>query len=142
MNPSIRHLRAFVTVADLQSVSLAAQRINITASAVSLLVRDLEKEVGFALFDRTTRSVLLSKAGRDLLPAAQQALRQVQAFMITANDIQNRATGSVRVAAPMIVAHAMLPPAMADAPVAQPLRNGWHRLFTAHFSSRAPPLNA
>ncbi len=35
-----------------------------------------------------------------------------------------------------------LPPAMADAPVPQPLRNGWHRLFTAHFSSRAPPLNA
>lgn len=114
MNPSIRHLRAFVTVAELQSFSLAAQRISITASAVSLLVRDLEREVGFSLFDRTTRRVLLSKAGRDLLPAAQQALRQVQAFMITANDIQNRSTGSVRVAAPMIVAHAMLPPAMAE----------------------------
>lgn len=35
-----------------------------------------------------------------------------------------------------------LPPAVADSPVAQPLRTGWHRLFTAHFSSRAPPLNA
>lgn len=113
MSPSIRQLRAFVTVADLQSFSLAAQRMNITASAVSLLVRDLEKDVGFSLFDRTTRSVLLSKTGRDLLPAAQQALRQVQAFMITANDIQNRATGIVRVAAPLIVAHAMLPLAMA-----------------------------
>ncbi len=29
-----------------------------------------------------------------------------------------------------------------DGPVALPLRTGWHRLFVAHFSSRAPPLNA
>lgn len=114
MNPSIRQLRAFVTVADLQSFSLAAQRMSLTASAVSLLVRDLEREVGFSLFDRTTRSVALSKAGRDLLPAAQQALRQVQALVITANDILNRSTGIVRVAAPLIVAHAMLPAAMAE----------------------------
>lgn len=101
-------------VADLQSFSLAARRLNLTASAVSLLVRDLEREVGFSLFDRTTRSVALSKAGRDLLPAAQQSLRQVQALVITANDIQNRSTGIVRVAAPLIVAHAMLPAAMAE----------------------------
>lgn len=32
--------------------------------------------------------------------------------------------------------------ALTDAPIALPLRTGWHRLFTAHFSSRAPPLNA
>lgn len=114
MNPTIRQLRAFVTVADLQSFSLAAQRLCLTASAVSLVVRDLEREVGFSLFDRTTRSVALSKAGRDFLPAAQQALRQVQALVITANDIKNRSTGIVRVAAPLIVAHAMLPAAMAE----------------------------
>jgi hypothetical protein len=35
-----------------------------------------------------------------------------------------------------------LPAMAADAPVMLPLRAGWHRLFTAHFSSRAPPLNA
>ena len=35
-----------------------------------------------------------------------------------------------------------LPAMSPDAPVALPLRAGWHRLFTAHFSTRAPPLNA
>ncbi len=34
-----------------------------------------------------------------------------------------------------------LPAVAADAPVVLPLRAGWHRLFTAHFSTRAPPLN-
>lgn len=114
MNLTIKQLRAFATVADLQSFSLAAERLSLTPGAVSLLVRDLEAEVGFSLFDRTTRRVSLSKAGRDYLPAAQQALRQIQAAVMAANDVKNRATGVVRVAAPLIVAHSMLPQAMAE----------------------------
>lgn len=114
MNLTIKQLRAFVTVADAQSFSLAANRLNLTAGAVSLLVRDLEQELGFTLFDRTTRRVALSKSGRDYLPAAQQVLRQVQAAVIAAHDVKNRATGVVRVAAPLIVASAILPPAMAE----------------------------
>lgn len=114
MNLTIKQLRAFVTVADLQSFTLAAQRLSLTPGAISLLVRDLEVEVGFSLFDRTTRRVSLSKAGRDYLPAAQQALRQIQAAEMAANDVKNRATGIVRVAAPLIVAHSMLPVAMAE----------------------------
>lgn len=113
MNLTIKQLRAFVTVADAQSFSLAASRLSLTAGAVSLLVRDLESELGFSLFDRTTRRVALSKAGRDYLPAAQQVLRQVQAAVISAQDVKNRATGVVRVAAPLVVASAMLPAAMA-----------------------------
>ena len=113
MNITIKHLRAFASVADVQSFHLAAQRLNVTAGAISLLVRDLERMVGFALFDRTTRRVALSKAGRDFLPAAQLALRHVQAAEMAAHDVRNRATGVVRVAAPLIVAHAMLPAAMA-----------------------------
>lgn len=113
MNLTIKQLRAFVTVADLQSFSLAAQRLNLTPGAISLLVRDLESELGFSVFDRTTRRVALSKAGREYLPSAQQVLRQVQAAVMSANDVKNRATGVVRVAAPLIVAHSMLPPAIA-----------------------------
>ena len=113
MNLTIKQLRAFVTVADLQSFSLAAQRLHLTAGAVSLLVRDLENELGFTLFDRTTRRVALSKAGRDYLSAAQLVLRQVQEAVITAHDVKNRTTGVVRVAAPLAVAQSLLPPAIA-----------------------------
>lgn len=113
MNLTIKQLRAFTTVADLQSFSLAAQRLNLTTGAVSLLVRDIELEVGFTLFDRTTRRVALSQAGREYLPAAQQVLRQVQAAVMAATDVKNRTTGVVRVAAPLIVAQSILPPAMA-----------------------------
>lgn len=113
MNLTIKQLRAFTTVADLQSFSLAAQRLNLTTGAVSLLVRDIELEVGFSLFDRTTRRVSLSQAGREYLPAAQQVLRQIQAAVMAANDVKNRTTGVVRVAAPLIVAQSILPPAMA-----------------------------
>jgi DNA-binding transcriptional LysR family regulator len=113
MNLTLKQLRAFVTVADLQSFSLAAERLSLTPGAVSLLVRDLEAELGFAVFDRTTRRVALSKAGRDYLPAAHQVLRQLQAAVLVAQHVKSRASGIVRVAAPLIVAQAMLPPAIA-----------------------------
>jgi DNA-binding transcriptional LysR family regulator len=113
MNLTLKQLRAFVTVADLHSFSLAAQRLSLTPGAVSLLVRDLEEQLGFAVFDRTTRRVALSRAGRDYLPAAHQVLRQLQAAVLVAQHVKSRASGIVRVAAPLIVAQAMLPPAIA-----------------------------
>lgn len=113
MNLTIKQIRAFAAVADLQSFSQAAQRLNLTAGAVSLLIRDLEAELGFALFDRTTRRVELTKGGRDLLPVVEQALHQIQAIGMAAHNVRQLRTGAVRVAVPQIVAQAMLPPAMA-----------------------------
>lgn len=106
-------MRAFATEADLQSFSQAAQRLNLTAVAVSLLIRDLEAELGFALFDRTTRRVDLTQGGRNLLPAIEQALHQIQAISMAAHNVRQKSIGIVRVAVPQIVAQAMLPPAMA-----------------------------
>ncbi len=114
MNFTIKQLRAFATVADLQSFHLAAQRLNLTAGAVSLIIRDLEGVLGFTLFDRTTRRVSLSKEGHEFLPAAQQALRHIQGAAMAAQAVRNRSIGVIRVAAPLIVAHAMLPPAIAE----------------------------
>ncbi len=113
MNFTIKQLRAFATVADLQSFHLAAQRLNLTAGAVSLIIRDLEAALGFTLFDRTTRRVALSKEGQEFLPAAQQALRHIQGAAMAAHAVRNRSIGVIRVAAPLIVAHAMLPKAIA-----------------------------
>jgi DNA-binding transcriptional LysR family regulator len=113
MNLTIKQLRAFVAVAELQSFGLAAERLSLTTGAVSLLVRDLEAEVGFSLFDRTTRRVALSKAGSAFLPSAEQVLKHVQSAVIAAHDVRNRTTGIVRVAAPLVVAHAILPNAVA-----------------------------
>jgi DNA-binding transcriptional LysR family regulator len=107
-----RQLDAFIAAAEFRSFSAAAVRVHLTASAVSQLIAELEAAVGFRLFDRTTRKVMLSSAGREFLGSAHAALRQLRLAEAAASDIRNRAAGVVRVAAPMVIASVILPEAI------------------------------
>ena len=59
MNVTLRQLRAFVAVADTGSFTLAAERLFITQSALSGLIKELESTLGLRLFDRSTRRLRL-----------------------------------------------------------------------------------
>lgn len=109
---TLRQIEAFVAVAELHSFSAAAERMGLTAQAVSQLVAELESILSFRLFDRTTRRVSLSSAGRDYLPAAQSVLRHAHAAETAADDVRNRAAGLVRVGAPLVLASTALPAAI------------------------------
>ena len=109
---TIRQIEAFVAVAEARGISAAAGRLGLTAQAVSQLVAELEGHLGFRVFDRTTRSVTLTTAGRDYLNAAETVLRHVQAAESVAADVRNRASGIVRVGAPLVLAATALPSAV------------------------------
>lgn len=109
---TLRQIEAFIAVADSHSFTLAASRMGLTAQAVSQLVAELEHVLGFRLFDRTTRKVSLSSAGRDYLNSASTMLRHVQAADTAASDVRNRASGVVRVGAPLVLAATALPAAI------------------------------
>ena len=66
MNVTLRQLRAFLVGTKTASFSEAAGRANLTQPGFSLLVQQLETELGVRLFDRTTRRVELTQSGRDL----------------------------------------------------------------------------
>jgi len=83
MNISRRQLEAFLAVARLSGFTRAAERLHLTQSAVSLLVRELESQLSVRLFDRTTRAVQLTDAGRELYPFAEKALAELQAGSTT-----------------------------------------------------------
>src|SRR5215467_3917976 len=61
-----RQLRAFLLVAQYRSFSRAAAALFITPSGLSLLIRELETQLGVRLFDRTTRQVALTNSGTEL----------------------------------------------------------------------------
>ncbi len=111
---TLRQIEAFIAVAEAHSFTLAASRLGLTAQAVSQLIAELEAILGFRLFDRTTRKVALSSAGRDFLGSASTLLRHVRAADSAADDVRNRATGVVRIGAPLVLASTALPMAMRD----------------------------
>ena len=107
-----RQLTAFLAVADVRNFGKAGVRLNLTPSAVSQVIAELESAVGFRLFDRTTRSVTLSPAGREFIPPARSVLKHLELAQAAADDIRNRAAGVVRIAAPMVIAGTILPDAI------------------------------
>jgi len=74
-----RQLRAFHLVAHRRSFTRAAEALFITPSGLSVLIRELERQLGFRLFVRTTRQVTLTAQGSELLAVTLPSLRTLEA---------------------------------------------------------------
>lgn len=92
----LRHIRALVAVAEYQHFSRAAASLHISQPPLSAAVRELERELGVVLFERTTRSVRLTPEGRALLEPARHVLRAVADIYQVAEDSRSGSAGSVR----------------------------------------------
>jgi DNA-binding transcriptional LysR family regulator len=84
----LRHLRYFCAVAEDQSFTLAARRLHVSQSGVSGQVRDLERELGVRLLERTSREVCLTPEGAVFLREAQEILKHSE----RAVDLAQRAS--------------------------------------------------
>ena len=86
----LRHLRYFVAVAEAGSLKLAAEeRLHTTQPSLSRQIRDLEHEVGIALFRRSARGVQLTAAGRVFLDHARLLLSQAETAVRSARQVAN-----------------------------------------------------
>lgn len=104
MNITLRQMRAFSTVARTASFTTAARQLSLTQSAVSMLVQQLEAELGLRLFDRARTAVTLTEAGQQLLPLARRMLDDVRQVEEGASDLRSLRTGVLRVVAPQLLA--------------------------------------
>jgi LysR family transcriptional regulator, benzoate and cis,cis-muconate-responsive activator of ben and cat genes len=73
----LRQLRYFVAVAEELHFGRAAARLHMSQSPLSRAIRDLERDLGFVLFVRTTRQVELTPAGVVLLERSRRALAEI-----------------------------------------------------------------
>lgn len=94
----LRQLDAFVAVAEEGTFTRAADRLEIVQPAVSQAVRRLEDELGFALFERSSRRVTLTGAGEAFLPHAREVLDRLERARRAAHDLSTGRTGVVRLA--------------------------------------------
>lgn len=104
-------MRAFLAVVDTGSVTLGADRIGRTQSAVSMAVRRLEDSLGQRLFDRGPRGVALTARGRQLVPYARRVTGLLDE---AATALRERPlAGPVRVGIPQEYCETVLPQALA-----------------------------
>lgn len=106
----LRHLRYFVATAELEHFGRAAARLSIVQPALSKQIRQLEAELGTALFERLPRGVRLTAAGRGFLDDARALLQQADAAAQRARDTAAGRAGKLRVGfVDTAIYHAVLP---------------------------------
>lgn len=109
MSVSLRQLRAFLAVADAASFTGAADQLNLTQSAVSMLIRQLETDLNVALFVRSGRGAHLTEFGTSIRPTAQRVLADVQNITDAAADLRSLQRGHLRIAVPQMLGCCWLP---------------------------------
>jgi len=113
MNVSLRQLRAFLAVARLQHFRRAAESLHLTQPAISRHIADLEAELDVRLFDRNTREVAPTEAGRYLQGAVERVLDELEGVLAHVHSESERRRGKVRVASVPTLSAGLMPASIA-----------------------------
>jgi DNA-binding transcriptional LysR family regulator len=97
INVDLRQLRAFVTVARSLSFTRAAEELHIAQPSLSHTIQQLEKNVGFPLLVRTTRTTALTREGATFLVEATAVIERYEAAMVRTAQIARGELGRLRV---------------------------------------------
>jgi len=114
MEFSSRQLRAFALVAQHRSFTRAAEALHITPSGLSVLIRELENQAGFRLFDRTTRHVSPTPQGEKLLAVVRRGLADIDAALSKIRQDVHQDSHTISVGVGLMLASNMLPQAIAE----------------------------
>ena len=94
-------MRAFVRAAELASFNQAARDLGVKTSTVSRCISDLERDLGIALFNRSTRGLVLTEGGRTFREHAVRALEAVDLARDATSALNDRPQGRLRVTLPV-----------------------------------------
>jgi DNA-binding transcriptional LysR family regulator len=111
---TLRQMRAFVAVAQDGSITQAAKRVHLTTSALSMLVSSLEGELGVRLFERTTRRLVLTDAGAELLPTIQTVFENLDSALEGLRQSSHRRSGRLSLATSPLLGATLVPSLLAS----------------------------
>ena len=114
MNISLRQLRAFLAVARQQHFRRAAESLHLSQPAVSRHIAELESELGLKLFDRNTREVVPTEAGRYLESAIGRVLDELEGVLAHVHSESERRRGKVHVASVPTLSAGLMPQCIAE----------------------------
>ena len=116
----INQINAFLTVAELESFSLAAERLHITQPAVSKRIRQLEISVGTELFDRISKRSILTPNGKAFRPHAERILQELKSYRFSLSRQQDSPSGSLSFATSHHIGLHRLPGTLRDFKIRYP----------------------
>ena len=120
MKIDILGVQAFVAVADQGGFQKAADTLHLTQTAVTQRLRNLEDFLGVTLMERTTRSVALTRIGRDFLPQARRLLAELSTALTEIRETGRAARGDVSIACVPTVGVQYLPSILQEYAVRYP----------------------
>jgi LysR family carnitine catabolism transcriptional activator len=109
---TLRQLRGFLAAAASGSFSAGATKLGLTQPGFSLLIRQLEAELGVRLFDRTTRRIELTSAGEEFRSKIERVLKDLDEVCRDMRDLADRRRGHVTVGAIASATSGLLPKAL------------------------------
>ncbi|WP_260294747.1 LysR family transcriptional regulator [Sedimenticola hydrogenitrophicus] len=108
----INALKAFLAVAESTSFSHAAEQLHLTQPAVSKRVASLESELNTRLFDRISRKISLTEAGRQLLPRARRMIYELEDIRRSIANLAGEVGGRLIMGTSHHIGLRRLPPAL------------------------------
>src|SRR4051794_18624940 len=112
MAPTIAQMRSFVAIAKVGSFTRAAHAIHLSQPALTVQIRQLEEALAVKLLDRNTRTVHLTRVGRELAPLFERVLQEIDGIVSGAKQLGSKKYGIVRLACLPSIAAALLPAAI------------------------------
>nr|WP_239540050.1 LysR family transcriptional regulator [Salimicrobium jeotgali] len=102
-------MEVFVTVAELENFSRAAERLHMTQPAVSQYIKVLEKSMDARLFDRSNKYVRLTQAGEIVYHHAKEIIGLYTSMHALIDDLTNKASGTISIGASYTYGEYVLP---------------------------------
>src|SRR5882724_13622960 len=93
----MRQLRYFIAAGEEQHFGRAARRLRVVQPVISRQIQTLEREIGFELFERLPRSVIITEAGKLFLDAACRTLEEVNRATERAKRVAFGQSGTLRI---------------------------------------------
>jgi DNA-binding transcriptional LysR family regulator len=109
MNLHLRQLKAFLGVAETSNFTKTAQRLHMSQAALSSAIRELESQLDCNLFERTTRKVELTEAGRQFLQTATAVVRELEWSAMQLKEMHRNRFSRIRVGFTPTLASQALP---------------------------------
>jgi LysR family carnitine catabolism transcriptional activator len=120
MNIKYRPLKAFLLAVDCGSFTHAADRLGVTQPSFTALIQDLEEVLGVRLFERSTRSISLTEAGKEFFLRIQRPLTDLEEGYRSILDLAAVKRGSIVMGALPSTSLTLIPPALAALRVSHP----------------------